>query len=80
MRGGRKPTVAGTKKKVDGWVRARHMRELFCAEVSEEEGLPQVRNRFQRRAWEKLQRSLLGKSRSSPTTMTGAGLPRAAPC
>ena len=62
MRGGRKPTVAGTQKKVDGWLRARHMRELFRAEVSEEEGLPQVRNRFQQRAWEELQRSLLGKT------------------
>ena len=38
------------------------MRELFRVEVSEEEGLPQVRYRFQRRAWEKLQRTLLGKT------------------
>ena len=62
VRGGRKPTVAGTQKKVDGWLRARHMRELFRVEVSEEDGLPKVRYRFQRRAWEKLQRTLLGKT------------------
>ena len=62
IRGGRKPTVAGTQKKVDGWLRARHMKELFRVDVREEEGLPRVRYRFQRRAWEKLQRTLLGKT------------------
>ena len=62
MRGGRKPTVAGTQKRVDGWLRARHLRELFRVEVSEDEGLRQVRYRFQRRAWEKVQRTLLGET------------------
>ena len=62
MRGGRKPTVAGTQKKVDGWLGAPHMRELFRVEVTKEEGLPKVRYRFQRRAWEQLQRTMLGKT------------------
>ena len=62
MRGGRKPTVASTQKQVDAWLRARLMQELFRVEVSKEEGLPKVRYRFQRRAWEQLQRTLLGKT------------------
>ena len=59
-RRGRKPRVAGTQKKVDGWLRARRMRDLFAVQVREENGLPKVTYRFQRRAWEKLQRILLG--------------------
>ena len=62
IRGGRKPGVATTRKKVDGWLRARHMRDLFEVKVREEDGLPRVNYRFQRRAWEKLQRTLLGKT------------------
>ncbi len=62
IRGGRKPGVATTRKKVDGWLRARHMRDLFDVQVREEDGLPKVNYRFQRRAWEQLQRRLLGKT------------------
>ena len=62
IRGGRKPGVATTQKKVDGWLRARHMRDLFDVQVREEDGLPKVNYRFQRGAWEKLQRTLLGKT------------------
>ena len=62
IRGGRKPGVATTQKKVDGWLRARHMRDLFHVQVREEDGLPKVNYRFQRDAWEKLQRTLLGKT------------------
>ena len=62
IRGGRKPGVAATRKKVDGWLRARHMRDLFEVKVREEDGLPRVNYRFQRRAWEQLQRTLLGKT------------------
>ena len=62
IRGGRKPGVAATQKKVDGWLRARHMRELFDVQVREEDGLPRVNYRFQRPAWEKLQSTLLGKT------------------
>ena len=39
------------------------MRDLFEVQVrEEEEGLPRVNYRFQRRAWEHLQRTLLGKT------------------
>ena len=62
IRGGRKPGVATTQKKVDGWLRARHIRDLFDVQVREEDGLPKVNYRFQRGAWEKLQRTLLGKT------------------
>ena len=62
IRGGRKPGVAATRKKVDGWLRARHMRDLFEVKVREEDGLPRVNYRFQRRAWEQLQQTLLGKT------------------
>lgn len=47
---------------VDRWLSARHMRDLFHVTVRDEEGLPRVRYRFQRRTWEKLQRTLLGKT------------------
>ncbi|MCY3778087.1 MAG: IS1634 family transposase [Candidatus Aminicenantes bacterium] len=62
IRGGRKPSLAATQKKVDGWLRARHMRDLFAVQVREVDGLPKVNYRFQRRAWEQLQRRLLGKT------------------
>ena len=62
IRGGRKPGVETTRKKVDGWLRARHMRDLFKVKVREEDGLPRVNYRFQRRAWEHLQSTLLGKT------------------
>ena len=62
IRGGRKPGVAGAQKKVDGWLKARHMADLFRVKVRKENGLPKVNYRFQRRAWEKLQRTLLGKT------------------
>ena len=61
IRRGRKPDVATTQKKVDGWLRARHMRDLFVVQVREEDGLPKVNYRFQRRAWEQL-RTLLGNT------------------
>ena len=62
IRRGRKPGVAGAQKKVDGWLKARHMADLFRVQVRKENGLPKVNYRFQRRAWEKLQRTLLGKT------------------
>ena len=62
IRGGRKPGVAGAQKKVDGWLKARHMGDLFAVKVREQDGLPKVNYRFQRRAWEQLQRTLLGKT------------------
>ncbi len=59
---GRAPTLAATRKKVSGWLSARHMKELFAVEVSERDGLPAVTYAFNRAAWEKLQATLLGKT------------------
>jgi transposase len=60
--GGRAPTVSGTRKKVDGWLKARHMKDLFDVEVIERDGLPMLKYRFNRREWEHLQKTLLGKN------------------
>ncbi len=62
VRGGQPPTVEGVKKKIHGWLKARHMKELFAVEVGEREGLPTLSYRFDNRAWERLQKTLLGKT------------------
>jgi transposase len=62
LRGGKPPTVQGTRKKVDGWLKARHMKDLFKVEITKEEGLPKLTYRFDHRAWDRLQRTLLGKN------------------
>ncbi len=62
IRRGRRPTLEGTRKKIRGWLKARHMKDLFEVEVQDQGGLPQVRYRFQQSAWEHLQATLLGKS------------------
>jgi transposase len=59
---GRSPTLAGTKKKVDSWLKARHMRELFQVKITQHNGLPTLSYRFDSRAWARLQRQLLGKT------------------
>lgn len=62
VRGGRPPTVAGVMKKVAALLKARHMKDLFHVEVTERGGLPALNYRFDRRAWERLQTTLLGKT------------------
>ena len=62
VRAGRPPSVETTKKKVEGWLRARHLRELFQVEVTAERGVPALSYRFDTRAWGRLQRTLLGKT------------------
>jgi len=62
LRGGKPPTVQGTRKKVDGWLKARHMKDLFKVKITKEEGLPKLTYRFDHRAWDRLQRTLLGKN------------------
>ena len=60
---GRRPTVAGTQRKVDECLKAQHMKKLF--EVSVELGdkyMPKLSYRFSRSAWRHLQRTLLGKN------------------
>ena len=61
VRGGKPPTVQGTQKKIDGWLKARHMQDLFHVEITEKKGLPVLTYRFDQRAWEHLQKTLLGK-------------------
>ena len=62
IRRGRAPTLAATQKKVNGWLKARHMQDLFDVEVTEQDGLPAVTHQFNQGAWEKLQATLLGKT------------------
>ena len=62
IRSGKRPGVRAVTKKVQGWLSARHMKELFKVEVTERDGLPHLSYRFDRRAWQKLQKTLLGKT------------------
>jgi transposase len=62
VRGGKRPTMAGVRKTIDGWLKARHMKELFAIDLSEHEGLPVLTYRFRTAAWRDLQRTLLGKT------------------
>ena len=62
VRVGKPPTVEGVRKKVQGWLKARHMNELFVVEIDERDGLPTLSYRFDHRAWARLQRTLLGKT------------------
>ena len=62
IRRGKPPTVGSTKKKVDGWLKARHMKELFQVEITQQGTLPLLSYRFNRAAWQRLQRTLLGKT------------------
>lgn len=61
-RGGKPPTVSGTQKKVAGWLKAQHMKKLFHVDVGERDGLTTLTYRFDHTAWERLQRTLLGKT------------------
>ena len=62
VRGGSPPTMEGVSKKVQGWLKARHMKDLFQVQISQSEGLPKLTYRFNNRAWEQLQTKLLGKT------------------
>ena len=62
IRGGRPSTVDSVRKKVNGWLKARHMKDLFVVEIEELDGLPSLTYRFDQEAWEQLQATLLGKT------------------
>jgi transposase len=62
VKGGKPPTVEGTKKKVDVMLKAQHMKTLFSVKITEKDKLPHLTYRFDNRAWEKLQLTLLGKT------------------
>jgi transposase len=62
VRGGQPPTKAGTTKKVEAWLKARHMKELFQVQITVRRKLPALNYRFDHRAWARLQKTLLGKT------------------
>ena len=62
VRGGKRPTLAGVQKTIDGFLKARHMKELFAIDLSEQEGVPVLTYQFRTAAWRELQRTLLGKT------------------
>jgi transposase len=61
-RSGKPPTMKGVEAKVAGLLKAQHMKTLFHAEVTERDGLPHLKYRFDNRAWERLQKTQLGKT------------------
>ena len=62
IRKGRPPTLEGTRKKIEGWLAARHMADLFRFQLEPGDPAPGLTFRFDRRAWKKLQDTLLGKT------------------
>ena len=62
IRSGRPHTLKGIQKKVKGWLKARHMKELFSVQITEQKGYPMIHYRFEDRAWRRLQKTLLGKT------------------
>lgn len=60
-RRGKPPTVAGVTQQVQALLAARHMRDLIATAVTAEGGRPRLRYHVDRPAWERLQRTLLGK-------------------
>ena len=60
--GGRPPSLQGVTRKVNGWLRARHMRDLFSVEIGEEGDLPTLAYDFNPSAWQNLRATLLGKT------------------
>jgi transposase len=62
VRTGKAPGVEAVRKKVNGWMNARHMKQLFTVTVTERQGRAILRYRFEQRAWQRLKKTLLGKT------------------
>jgi transposase len=62
VKGGKPPTLAGTRKKVQGWLASGDMKELFETDISLEGDLPALGYRFREEAWQRLQATRLGKT------------------
>ena len=62
LRGGRSPSLEGTRNAINTVLKGRHMKNLFEVELTLSDGLPDLVYRFRQGAWEKLQRTLLGKT------------------
>lgn len=60
---GKKPTVAGVKKKVEEILHGRHMPDLFRTHIhTTRQGLPRLQFQFRKAAYQKLRSTLLGKT------------------
>ena len=70
--GGRPPSLQGVTGKVNGWLRARHMRDLFSVEIGEEGGLPTLTYAATRPPGRTCGRPCSARRSCSPTTTTGA--------
>jgi transposase len=62
VKGGRPPTLAGTRKQVQGWLSGRDLKDLFEVEITMVQELPVLRYRFLEEAWQELQGTRLGKT------------------
>jgi transposase len=62
VKGGRPPTVAGTRKQVQGWLAGRDLKGLFEVEITVVQESPVLRYRFLEEAWQRLQGTRLGKT------------------
>jgi hypothetical protein len=62
VKGGKPPTMASTRKKIDGWLTSSDMKELFEIEISEANNLPVLNYRFREESWQQLQATRLGKT------------------
>jgi len=60
-RRGKPATVAGITQQVQALLAGRHMKDLIATRVTAEKGGPRLTYRLDRAAWERLQRTLLGK-------------------
>jgi transposase len=54
--------VKGVEKKVATLLGAQHMKKLFHVEVTKENDLPSLKYRFNKSAWEQIQKNQLGKT------------------
>jgi transposase len=59
---GRAPTAESIQKRVDLVIAARHMRELFDVKIASDKKGVKIRWRFQKRVWNTLQKTLLGRT------------------
>jgi transposase len=61
--GGHKPTLQGTENRIQAILAARHMKDLFKTKISMgKDGVPRLQWKFDDKAWDELDRTLLGKT------------------
>jgi transposase len=62
VKGGKPPTLEGTRKKVQELLAAKDMKDLFEAKVTLANNLPVLSYRFRAEAWQQMQAQRLGKT------------------